>query len=323
MDVSIVIVSYNTCRLLEECIISIKKETTVSYEIIVVDNASVDNTCQMLREKYPETILIENKGNEGFARANNQGFSVATGKYFFMLNPDTVILDGAIDKLVSFMECNPGVGVCAPRNIGKDGQLQYSCDHFPGFWNTFCYCTGLSKFFPRSKIFSRGYMQYWDYGEVRDVERMTGCALLIRAALYKNLGGLDEHYFMYFEETELCLQTAKRGFRTTYFPHAVIIHYGGESSKGASDEEVVISKTVSSYYYPSQYYFFHKNYGWFSMLAMRALDLTYGMFMLLVGITHHDARKKERAITLGWFLVKVASSLRQTRITKAQEKHTF
>jgi GT2 family glycosyltransferase len=310
MDVSIVIVSYNTCKLLDECITSIKRETTVSHEIIIVDNASTDNSCQMLCEKYPEIKLIENEANVGFARANNQGFSVATGKYFFMLNPDTVVLDGAINKLVAFMESNPDVAICGPRNICKNGQLQYSCDHFPSFWNTFCYCTGLSRLYPKSKLFSRAYMHYWNYGEVRDVQRMTGCSLLIRATLYKNTCGLDEHYFMYFEETDLCLQAARLRFRTTYVPHAVIVHYGGESSKVTGDREVLISKTVSSYYYPSQYYFFRKNYGWLSMLAMRGLDLTYGMFMLLVGITRLDARKRERAVTLGRFLVKTACDRR-------------
>jgi len=148
VDISIVIVSYNTCRILDECIASIKQETTCAHEIFVVDNASADDSCQMLREKYQDITLIENSQNVGFAKANNQGFTLASGKYFFMLNSDTVILDGAIDKLFEFMEGNPDVGICGPRNIGRDGKRQNNCDHFPGFWNTFCYYSGLSGFQP-------------------------------------------------------------------------------------------------------------------------------------------------------------------------------
>jgi len=279
MDVSIVIVSYNTCRILDECIASIKKETTVDHEVIVVDNASVDGSCQMLREKYPEVKLIENPDNAGFAKANNQGFAIAVGKYFFMLNSDTVVLNGAIDKLVEFMEQNVDVGICGPRNVGRDGKMQYNCDHFPGFWNTFCFYTGLSGIFPKSRLFNRCWMRYWDYGEVRDVERMVGCSLLIRSDLYKELNGLDEKFFMYFEETDLCYRAHKNGVRITYVPNASIIHYGGESSKSGKVDDLF--KTVSSYFIASQYYYFRKNYGLFSMLAIRSLDLTYGVYLSL------------------------------------------
>src|SRR5208337_1918906 len=158
MDVSVVIVSYNTCRILDECIVSIKRVTTCPYEIIVVDNASADDSCGMLREKHPDVTLIENSENAGFARANNQGFAIAQGKYFFMLNSDTVILDHAIDKLVGFMERSPDVGICGPRNIGRDGKLQYNCDHFPSLWNTFCYYTNLGHLFPKSRLFNRCWM---------------------------------------------------------------------------------------------------------------------------------------------------------------------
>ena len=117
MDVSIVIVSYNTCLLLDECIASVVRETKRPHEIIVVDNASTDDSCTMLRDKYPEVILLQNNCNVGFARANNQGFVLGTGRYFLMLNPDTVVLDGALDKLVDFMDANPYAGICGSRNV--------------------------------------------------------------------------------------------------------------------------------------------------------------------------------------------------------------
>jgi GT2 family glycosyltransferase len=307
MNVSVVIVSYNTCRILDECIASIRQETACAHEIIVVDNASRDNSCLLIRDKYPEVTLIENSENVGFAKANNQGFAIAKGKYFFMLNSDTVILDGAIDKLFGFMETNPDVGICGPRNIGRDGKLQNNCDHFPSFWNTFCYYSGLSGVFQKSSLFNRCWMRYWDYGELRDVDRMSGCSLLISSGLYRELSGLDENFFMYFEETDFCFRTQQKGQRITYLPDATIIHYGGESSKG-NTADVVKSGTVWSYFYVSQYYYFRKNYGWFSMLAIRTLDLAYGMYLLFRSILRVDDMKRENDSSLGRFMVKMASN---------------
>jgi len=291
MDVSIVIVSFNTSKILDECIVSIKNETTCAYEIIVVDNASADESCQMLREKFPDVTLIENSGNVGFARANNQGFAIAQGKYFFMLNSDTIILDGAIDRLLAFMEQNRHVGIVGPRNEELDGILQYSCDHFPSFWNNFCSYTNLTNKFPNVPIFRRNLMRYWDYGGQREVDKIMGCALMIQAELYTHLGGLDNSYFMYFEETDLCYRVKKSGFKTVYFPAARIVHYGGASSK-AQKELKVVNTVVASYYYRSQYYFFLKNYGLFSMLAIRALDMAYGIALMLRNIFRADKSKQ-------------------------------
>jgi GT2 family glycosyltransferase len=151
-------------------------------------------------------------------------------------------------------------------------------------------------------------MRYWDYGEVRDVERMSGCSLLIRSDLYKELNGLDEKFFMYFEETDFCYRMRKMGWRITYLPGATIIHYGGESSKG-NMTDVVKSRTVWTYFYTSQYYYFRKNYGLLSMLAIRSLDLTYGFFLLLRSTLRGDEKKRSDDRMLGRFMVKTASSI--------------
>ena len=305
MDVSIVIVSYNTCGILDECLASIKQETSCSHEIIVVDNASADNSRKMLRENHPDVTLIENSENAGFARANNQGFAVARGKYFFMLNSDTVVLDGAIDKLLAFVKSNPDIGICGPRNIGRDGKTQYNCDHFPGLWNTFCYYTGLASLFPKSSLFNRCWIRYWDYSDIRDVERITGCSLLIRSDLYRELNGLDENFFMYFEETDFCLRAHNKGSRTTYFPGAVIMHYGGESSEGAA-KDLLISKTVADHYFKSRYYYFRKYHGLFITFLIRLLDLMHGIYLLLRNSIRRDADKRKRNIMYGKFIIRTA-----------------
>jgi hypothetical protein len=291
MDVSIIIVSYNTARLLEECITSINSQTSIEFEIIVVDNNSTDNTIEMLNTKHSDVICIENKVNRGFARANNQGFSRATGKYFFMLNPDTLVLDKSIDKLISFMEANPDIGICGPRNEDCNGNLQYSCDHFPSFWNSLWSYSNLTNYFPNVSRFRRNLMKYWDYSEQRDVERIMGCALMIRSDLFRHLGGLDDNYFMYFEETDLCYQANRAGYRTVYFPESRIIHYGGESSK-SQKEEKVINTTITSYHYESQYYFYRKNYGLIPMIMIRTLDFGYGIALLLRNLFRKDKARR-------------------------------
>lgn len=305
MDVSIVIVSFNTCRLLDECIASIKKETRCSHEIIVVDNASTDESCGMLRKKYPDVRLIENEKNVGFAKANNQGFAIASGRYYLMLNPDTVVLEGAIDKLIAFMDQNPGVGICSPRNVDREGNLQRNCDHFPSFWNNLCSYTNLVNIFPKVNMFRRSRMLYWDYSDLRDVDRVMGCSLMIRVNLYHQLGGMDENYFMYFEETDLCYRSKKSGYRTVYIPYASLIHYHGESTKEVLEKNV-INRTIIDYHYKSQYYFLKKNYGMFQMLVNRLLDCTYGLSLIMRNVFRSDKIKRNLSLKKGKALISAA-----------------
>jgi GT2 family glycosyltransferase len=298
MDVSIVIVSYNTCQILDKCIVSIRRETRCLHEIIVVDNASSDDSCTMLRSMHPDVTLIENKNNLGFAKANNQGFALAHGKYFFMLNSDTVILDGAIDKLFAFMEQHQDVGICGPKNVDRDGKLQYNCDHFPSFWNTMWLYTNFINRYPTVKMFRRSRMMYWDYSHIKDVDKIMGCSLMIRSDIFNQVGQLDINYFMYFEETDLCFRVKKLGQRIVYIPTTSIIHYGGESAAKQSNQ-CVIDRTIYSHFLKSQYYFYRKYYGLLPMLAIRALDLCYGSVLLLRNICRGEKAIKVQRYNKG------------------------
>lgn len=304
MDVSIVIVSFNSMSLLETCLTSIRSQTRQSsYEIIVVDNASSDGTGQMLRQKYPWVILIANGYNRGFAQANNQGFSKASGRYFFMLNPDTVILDRAIDRLVAFMEAHPGVGICGPKNVGREGQLQFNCDQFPSVWNSFCSYAGLHSLFQGSPRCSRSQMRFFDYASIRRVDRIMGCSLMIRADLFKRLGGLDDQYFMYFEETDFCYRARRLGYQVVFVPFAVIIHFGGESSQAVAHQPVFY-KTVYSYFFRSQYRFYRKHYGFLPMLAIRALDFLFGLAVIVRNILRRNGLEKRKGLQQGQTIVR-------------------
>lgn len=301
MDISIVIVNYNTSRLLDECISSIKRETSCQYEIFVVDNASQDDSVEMLHRKHPEVNLIENDRNVGFARANNQGFKRACGKYFFMLNPDTLILDGAIDKLFEYMEHHPQAGVCGPKNLDPDMNLQYNCDHYPSLWNDFVQYTRLDAAFPHIRLFNLSRMRYWNYSELQAVDRIVGCSLLIRSDIFKKVGGLDDNYFMYFEETDLCYRIGRMGYKIIYYPNAAIIHYGGESSKSS---EEVFNKTAMNYFLPSKYYFHKKNYGIINMIEVRLVDLCYGILLWLKNYKRKDVSIRTDRLAKAEMLIK-------------------
>jgi hypothetical protein len=215
-----------------------------------------------------------------------------------MLNPDTIVLPAALDKLVDFMNNNADVGICGPRNVDPEGNLQYSCDYFPGFFKSLWAYTNIANRYPRIKTFQRQSQMACDYSSVQDVDKIMGCSLMIRSALYKEVGGLDNNYFMYFEETDLCYQVKKLGHRVTYVPTAAIVHFHGESSKSQTTQRVV-NKTITSYFYESQYYFFRKNYGFWPMVAIGSLDLLYGIALVLRNTPRKDQVKRKLGLDRG------------------------
>ncbi|MCD4722094.1 MAG: glycosyltransferase family 2 protein [Desulfobacula sp.] len=290
MDISIVIVNYNTCKMLDECITSIKQETRARFEIIVVDNASRDDSIDMIKAKHPDVILIQNQGNNGFAHGNNQGFKEANGRYYFMLNPDTLILDRAIDKLFEYMEQSSDAAIASPMNLDEKRGLQYNCDFFPSLWIMFVEYLRLHILFPKVKLFNRGRIRYWDYADTRHVDSAMGCSLLIRSNVFNELNGLDDKFFMYFEETDFCYRAYKKGYKTFFYSESKIIHYGGQSAK--TTEKAMMGTMVSSYYLESKYYFFRKNYGITKMLCARMLDGVYGIFLWLKNVRRKDSRLK-------------------------------
>lgn len=283
MDVTIVIVSYNVSSFLERCLSSIERGTSCEHEIIVVDNNSQDDSVRIVRTHHPAIKLLVNQSNKGFAKANNQAFRLAQGRYVLMLNPDTVVLNSAVDKLVRFMDERPNAGACGPKNLGPDLSLQYNCHHFPSLSIVFWEYLQLRRFFPKSRLFGREHMTYWDYDDVREVDWITGCSLVIRKAALEEVGYLDESYFMYSEECDLCLQLKRRGLKTVFCPGASIIHYAGLSALG-QDREKVANRSITSYLFRARYHFFRKNRGIVYLGLVKGLDLVYHSIVLLKNI---------------------------------------
>ena len=241
--VSILVVSYNTRELTLACLRSVIAETRVPYELIVVDNASSDGSAQAIANEFPHIRLLAERENHGFAKGNNLAAKHARGEYILLLNPDTVVLNSAIDRLVAFARAKPDAKIWGGRTLFPDGTLNGTCCFQQmTLWNLFCRASGLTAITRNHRFFSEGYGG-WDMNDVRPVEIVTGCFLLIPRELWEKLGGFDPSYFMYGEEADLCLRATRQFDASPHFtPDATIIHYGGASEPVRADKLVRLLK---------------------------------------------------------------------------------
>jgi N-acetylglucosaminyl-diphospho-decaprenol L-rhamnosyltransferase len=237
---SIIIVSYNTKDLTLACLKSIYEETQdISFEVLVVDNASQDDSATEIAENFPDVKLIKSDVNLGFAGANNLAAKQATGKYLLLLNPDTVVLDKAIQKLHAFAVAHPENLVYGGRTFFKDLSLNpTSCWKRPTLWSLFCYATGLVSIFRRNKLFDPESYGQWQRNTVREVDIVTGCFLLIKKTFWEKLKGFDPNFFMYGEDADLCLRAKALGAKPIINPAATIVHYCGASEKVRADKMI-------------------------------------------------------------------------------------
>ncbi len=239
-DVSILVVSYNTKEETLACLASVYDQTNeVSFELIVIDNASTDGSAEAIEQSFPNLTLIKSSENLGFAGANNLAAKRATGEYILLLNPDTLILDHAIDRIVAFARSQDGLGVYGGRTLFADMSLnENSCHGAPTPWSLFCMGIGVSSIFRNSMFFNPEGLGAWQRDSVREVDCISGCFLLIPRSLWIELAGFDLDYFMYGEDTDLCLRAREQGARCIVFPDAQLIHYGGRSEKVRADKMV-------------------------------------------------------------------------------------
>jgi len=259
MDVSIIIVSWNTRYILCDCVASIYAQTRdIKFEVIVIDNASTDGSAEMVRTKFPQVVLVENSENRGFAAANNQGIAIARGQYVLLLNSDTLVLDQAIAKTVSFADAYPETAVIGCRVLNPGKTLQPTCFMFPSILNMFLSSTYLYKLFPRNKFFGRERMTWWNRDDIKEVDVVTGCFMLIRQKAIQQVGIMDEQFFMYGEETDWCYRFKQAGWKVMFTPNSEIIHLGGQSTAQKSREMIVelrlsILKFIKKHRSPTQY----------------------------------------------------------------------
>ncbi len=231
-DVTVIVVSYNTRDLTLKCLATLYAETRqTAFRCVVIDNASEDGSADAVARAFPQVELIRSSENLGFARANNQVAARAETEWLLLLNPDTEIHDGAIDRLLAFARANPQAGITGGRTVFPDGSLNIaSCWMRITPWSAFCNATGLSSVFAGSGLFNPEGIGGWARDSVREVDIVVGCFLMIPRALWNELGGFDLKYFMYGEEADLCLRARALGYRPMITPEAEIMHLVGAAS---------------------------------------------------------------------------------------------
>jgi GT2 family glycosyltransferase len=235
-------VNYNVKEFLQNLLHSIEKASlNISHEIIIVDNASDDGSVELILEKFPSIKLIANTENLGFGKANNQALEIAEGKYLLLINPDTIVSEDTLDKMIRFFQDNFEAGLTGCKILNPDGTLQLACRRsFPGPWTSFCKVTGLSNLFPKSKLFARYNLTYLDEDQTHEVDAISGSFMMIKKETYDKVGGFDEEFFMYGEDLDLCYRIQQAGFKVYYVHTTQIIHYKGESTKRSRLDETKI-----------------------------------------------------------------------------------
>lgn len=242
VDLSIIIVNYNVKEFLLNLLESIQHASrNISTEIIVVDNNSNDGSIPAVKLKYPSVLTIENKENVGFGKANNQALEICKGNYILLLNPDTLVREDTFEKMIKFLKNNPEVGLAGCKVLNPDGTLQLPCRRsFPKPWVSFTKVIGLSKLFPKSKLFAKYNLTYLDENKSYEVDAVSGSFMMLTRESYKKTMGFDPIFFMYGEDLDLCYRVQENGFKVFYVSETEIIHYKGESTKRSTIDETHI-----------------------------------------------------------------------------------
>jgi N-acetylglucosaminyl-diphospho-decaprenol L-rhamnosyltransferase len=269
-DVSIVIITYNSEDQILHCLKSIfAEQQDARTDVIVVDNASTDETVALIQKNFPQVELVLPGANLGFAAGVNLGASHANAEFVLLLNPDTVILNHAVDKVVSFARNHPENGLYGGRTLRPDGTLEpSSCWGRPSLWTTALFAIGLTTLAPTNKWLNPESLGNWQRDTIREVGVITGCFLLCPLAVWKQLGGLDERYFMYGEDVDFALRARRMGYRPIICPDAELIHEVGQSS------ETPVHKTLLLYRGKASLIRSHWS----------GISKTLGIFLLISGI---------------------------------------
>lgn len=292
MKLSVVIVNRNGREFLGKCLRSVFDQTKAfEFEVILVDNGSSDDSVEMVQKEFPMVVAVENLQNIGFAAANNQGAKLAKGEFVLLLNPDTEIVGDAISETVSFMESNCNVGIVGCRLILPDGSTQSSVRSFPSLWNVFCESTFLVLAFPRSRLFGRYYMSYFDYERTAKVDWVSGAFFLVRKEQFCKLEGLDKQFFLFSEEMDFCLQANRAGYEVWYFAEAQVKHFWGGAN--AFNRPIIIWTNGS------QLLYFQKNFNAFKAFLLTILKM-WGLvnrtvLYFLMGILFLDGRNLQKS----------------------------
>ena len=283
VKLSIVILCWNDRKVIQDCLRSIYVGTrSVGFEIIVSDNGSTDGSLEMIRKEFPDVRVVENGANLGFAKGNNAGIRLSAGEYVLVLNPDTIVENGALDRWVAFADCHPEAGAFGCRVLNPDGSFQNPARPFPTIWRTWVAALYLRPLAHVSNLFLADVYTGWAGTSEREIDWQSGCCVMFRADVLHRLNGFDEQFFYTKEEVDLCFRVHKAGYSILYTPEPAVIHLGGQSV-GRFPIRFAIEE------YRSAYRYFYKHYGaaatcqlkTASMVKLRVRQLGYGLLNLL------------------------------------------
>ncbi|OGS25458.1 MAG: hypothetical protein A2297_06980 [Elusimicrobia bacterium RIFOXYB2_FULL_48_7] len=266
IDLTISIVNYNVKDQLESCLKSIYKETLeLSFEVIVVDNASSDKSIEMIKVNFPQVKLIANRENLFFSKAHNQAYNVSSSRYFLLLNPDTIIRDNVFKKMIDFMDSIQEVGACGPKLVNERMEHEWSGENFPDLLYGIYEVSLVNAVFPSNSVKRRKIMPDWDRNDTREVDTIGGSCLMIRREIVQKTGLLDEKFTLYWEEIDWCKRIKEAGYKVYFFASAIIIHYWGTSTS------LLDRRVKDKHYFNSLLYYYKKNFGQNTFFILRLL----------------------------------------------------
>ncbi|NOK85709.1 MAG: Glycosyltransferase, GT2 family [Chloroflexi bacterium AL-W] len=275
IDLSIIIVSWNVRDLLRDCLRSIQQNVgDLSYEVIVVDSASADDTPAMIQAQFPDVVVLAQTENVGFTRGNNIGLQAAQGRHLFLLNPDTVILDNTLQQMVTYLDEHPTVGIVGPHTLNTDGTHQSTRRRFPTVVLAFFESTWLQPFAPK-RLLDHFYARDIADSAVAPVDWVQGSAMMARREVYQQIGGLDTGFVMFSEEVDWCKRAQSAGWGTVYLGTARIIHHGGKST-----EQVAARKHI--HFQQSKLRYFRKHHGMLAAGTLRVFLLANYVWQILL-----------------------------------------
>lgn len=279
MDLSIIILSYNTQKILINCLKSIyAAKVSLEFEVIVVDNASRDDSVSVVSRSFPKVILVKNKENIGFGKGNNQGFNKSRGKYVLFLNSDTVVKGQALEILVSYLESHPNIQAVGPRLLNSDQTVQPSVGFFPSLWVIF------NMLF--LEHFGGGNMVRTSFSHEKEADWLMGAALLVRRKAFEKINGFDERIFMYYDEVEFCYRLKKEGYKVVYLPRAEIVHLWQKSSATGREGPILAN-------YSGLIYFYQKHKSALDLIILKVLLKTKAVMAYGYGLLTNNQHLKE------------------------------
>lgn len=307
MDLSVVIVSYNSKELLRQCLIAlVTKVHGIAYEIYVVDNGSIDGSVEMIQSGFPSVRIIANHSNLGFARANNQAIQASGGKYLLLLNSDAIITSDNLHEMINYMAANPQVGALGCRIINPDGTIQTSNNAFPNIFTEFLHIVQashivrhpqlratLGRYLGRfmGKVVNEYLRVYWDNDRIREVDWATAACLLVRRETITEVGLLDERFFMYYEDADWCLRIHKAGWKIVFHPSFIVLHHvaSGRDSR-------FYSPLQDPRWHKSRFWYYRKHASLVERVCLRCLVLVGALFFMLCNLSSKQARTAWREI---------------------------